>query len=404
MKNAIIIGASHAAAQLVVRLYKEGWDGTIMLVGEEPYLPYHRPPLSKALLAGEKTEEQILIRPKAQYEKIGVILKLGRRAIAINRNDKTITLDNGEQLAYDKLALTVGARVRKINIPGSALGNIFYLRNIADVHQIKVQIPNSKKAVIIGGGYIGLEAAAVLRKLGLEVTVLEMMDRVLQRVTTPEVSAFYTRIHREEGVSIYTQTGATAFEGNTKVQKVVCTDGQTFEADFVVVGIGVIPNTELAKQTGLTVQNGIVVDKYASTSDPDIVAAGDCTFHPNALLNCSLRLESVQNASDQATTAAATICGKEKPYQAYPWFWSDQYDVNLQIAGLNKDYDQVLIRGNALTGRKFIAFYLKKGKLIAADCINSKKEYMFTRRLLDKGITPTIAQLKDEDFDLKTLL
>ena len=404
MKNAIIIGASHAAAQLVVQLYKQKWDGQITLIGDEPYLPYHRPPLSKDFLLGKKTEEQLLIRPKAQYEKIGVNLKLGQRVEAIDRTAKTVLLNNNEQLPYDKLALTVGARVRKLNIPGANLENSFYLRNIADVHRIKAQIPTSKKAVIVGGGYIGLETAAVLRKLGLEVTVIEFMDRVLQRVTAPEVSAFYTRIHEEEGVKIMTNTGATAFEGNEKVEKVHCNNGLVLEADFVVVGIGVIPNTELAEQAGLKVQNGIVVDEYARTSDPDIVAAGDCTFHPNTLLDCQLRLESVQNASDQATTAAATMCNKEKPYRAHPWFWSDQYDVNLQIAGLNKDYDQILIRGNHLEGRRFVVWYLKKEQLIAADCINSRKEYMFARRLLDKGITPTKEQLTDESFDLKTLL
>lgn len=404
MKNAVVIGASHAGSQLVTQLYKEGWKGKIILIGEEPQLPYHRPPLSKAFLAGEKNFDEILIRAQSVYEKIGAQLILGQKAEAIDPDNKKIILGNGNKIRYDKLALTTGARVRKIGIPGSDLKNIHYLRKIADVESIKAELPSSAKAVIVGGGYIGLETAAVLKKMGLDVTVLEMRDRVMKRVTTPDISAFYLRVHTEEGVKIELNAQVTGFEGNDKVEKVTCGNGKTYEADLVIIGIGVIPNTGLAESAGLKINNGIVVDEYAQTSNPEIVSAGDCTYHPNSLLCCNLRLESVQNASDQATTAAATICGLDKPYRAHPWFWSDQYDVNLQIAGWNNGYDQVLFRGNNKSDRKFIAWYLKKGRLIAADCVNSKKEFMITRHLLKKELSPTPDQLVDEKFDLKSLL
>ncbi len=404
MRQAVVIGASHAAAHLVPRLYKEGWDGQITLIGEEPYLPYQRPPLSKAFLAGEMEEERLVIRPKDLYDRIGVNLRLGTKVLRIDRAEKRVLLDDGEWLDYTKLALTVGARVRPLTVPGCDLKNVFYLRNILDVNLIKEKISESKKVVIIGGGFIGLETAAVFQKLGLDVTVLEMLDRVLQRVTAPEVSSFYERLHRAQGVEIFTRTAVLALEGDGHVQQVVCSGGKILEADMVVVGIGVKPNIELARDAGLEVADGIVVDDLARTSDPDIVAAGDCTCHPNAFAGGHVRLESVQNATDQAATAAATMCGKEKPYRVHPWFWSDQYDVSLQIAGLNKGYDQVLFRGDYLHGRKFVAWYLKNGELIAADCINSQREYMFTRRLLDKGISPDPEHLVDAHFDLKTLL
>ena len=403
-KTCIIIGASHAAAQLAPSLRQEGWDGDIMIIGDEPHIPYHRPPLSKAFLAGEKDVDGLLIRPQAIYEKNAIEFKLGVRAEAINRGDKTVTLDTGEVLSYDKLALCMGSRVRKIPLAGSDLAGVHYLRDITDVEAIKKSITSSKHAVIVGGGYIGLETAAVLTRLGLSVTVLEMAPRILERVTAPEVSGFYHRIHTEEGVDIRTGVAVTALDGAGQVCSVRCADGTSFKADLVVIGAGIVPNVELAEAAGLEVVNGIVVDECCRTLDADIVAAGDCTSHPNLLYQKPMRLESVPNATEQGKTAAATLCGKAKPYHALPWFWSDQYDLKLQIAGLSQGYDQVIVRGDIETGRSFAAFYLKQSKLIAADCVNRPQEFMVSKRMIAAGGLVDSTKLADESLPPKELM
>ncbi len=282
-RNCIVVGASHAAAQLVISLRRQGWDGTITVFGDEYFLPYHRPPLSKDYLSGAKDIDDILIRPPAVYHKARVRIGLGMRVEAIDRVNKKVQLDDGESISYEKLVLTTGSHVRKLPVPGVDLSGVFYLRSISDVEQIKGFIGAGKKAVIIGGGYIGLETAAMLKKVGMEVTVLEAMERVLQRVTTEEISNFYARVHREEGVDIVANAVAERIEGAKKVAKVVCADGQEFDADLVIVGIGIIPATELAENAGLDVDNGIKVNEFAQTSDPDILAAGDCTNHYNPI-------------------------------------------------------------------------------------------------------------------------
>jgi len=403
-KTCIIIGASHAAAELAPSLRQEGWDGRILIIGDEPYLPYHRPTLSKAFLSGEKSVDDILIRPEAVYEKNNIEFMLNVRVASINRAENTITLTSGEELDYDKLALCTGSRVRTVPLPGIDLAGIHYLRDLAQVEGIMQDVGEGKHAVIVGGGYIGLETAAVLRKLGMDVTVLEMASRVLARVTAPEISEFYSRMHTEEGVNILTEVAVSGFEGDERVSRVICSNGQSLSADLVIIGVGILPNVELAQAAGLQVDNGIIVDEYCLTSDPDIVAAGDCTSHPNALYNQRLRLESVPNATEQGKTAAASICDKKNAYQALPWFWSDQYDVKLRIAGLSQGYDKVIIRGNRHIGRNFTAFYLKEGKLIAADCINTAKDFMISKALLSKEISVTPEALADEAFDLKQLL
>ena len=399
----IIIGASHAAAQLAPSLRQEGWEGDIIVIGDEAHVPYHRPPLSKAYLLGDKSADEILIRPKEIYSKHNIEFRLATRVSTINRSEKTLTLHDGERLGYDKLAICTGARVRKVALPGSELQGVHYLRNIQDVDAIRENTGEHKRAVIVGGGYIGLETAAVLKKLGMQVTVLEMAPRVLARVTAPEMSAFFQRVHSEEGVVIRTDAVVSGFEGEDRVTAVLCADGSRLPADLVVVGIGVIPNTELAADAGLAVANGITVDQLARTSDPDIVAAGDCTSHPSKLYG-RIRLESVPNASEQAKTAAATICGKNKPYDALPWFWSDQYDLKLQIAGLNQGYDQVVIRGDRDHSRSFAAFYLKNGQLIAADCVNRPQEFMLSKRLIASETTVDAAKLADDSLEIKSFL
>ena len=403
-QSCVVIGASHAAAGFVTGLRQDGWEGRIQVIGEEPLIPYHRPPLSKALLAGEKTIEEIYIRPEEVYKKADVEFLLGTRTEAINTENKEVVLTDGAKISFDKLALTVGSRVRKVTMPGDGLEGIYYLRDYNDVQKIKTKIKPGGNAVIIGGGYIGLEAAAVLNKLGMKVTVLEMMSRVLERVTSPEISEFYTRVHTEEGVNIICELGASGFEGDDKVERVICNDGSSFDADLVIIGIGIIPNSEIAEQAGLKVENGIVVDEFARTSDPDIVAAGDCTYHYNKIYDRWIRLESVQNASDQARVAASTIAGKEKAYNALPWFWSDQYDVKLQIAGLSQGYQDIIVRGDRNSGRSFAVFYLKDGHVIAVDAINKAPEFMMGKRLISDKLNIDRDKLSDESVHMKEVV
>jgi len=402
-QSCVIIGASHAAASFVTGLRQDGWQGKIQVIGDEPYIPYHRPPLSKALLAGEKKLDEIYIRPEAVYKKADVEFILGVRAEEIDTDSRKVTLADGKSVSYDKLALTVGSRVRKVSLPGDDLDGIYYLRDYSDVEKIRPFISQGGNAVIVGGGYIGLEAAAVLKKSGMNVTILEMMDRVLERVTVPEISEFFTRVHTEEGVHIHCGVAATSFEGSGKVERVVCKDGSTHAADLVIIGIGIIPNVELAQAGGLKVENGIVVDEYSRTSNPDIVAAGDCTWHYNAIYDRWIRLESVQNASDQARIAASTVAGKDKPYHALPWFWSDQYDLKLQIAGLSQGHDEVIIRGDRAGSRSFAAFYLKNGIVIAADAVNKPAEFMMSKRLIMDKTEVDRDKLADQTINIREL-
>tara|TARA_R110001592_G_scaffold260403_1_gene524922 strand:- start:16381 stop:17604 length:1224 start_codon:yes stop_codon:yes gene_type:complete len=400
-EHCIIIGASHAAAQLATSLRQEKWEGKISIVGDEPYLPYHRPPLSKAFFVGEKTEEELLIRAANFYEKNNIDLLLGCRVSRIDRDAKKIILHDDAEISYTKLAITTGARVRKIPFTGSERAGVFYMRDLNDVKQTHKFTGSGKSAVIIGGGYIGLEAAASLRKIGMSVTVIETMSRVLQRVTAPEVSAFYTRVHTEEGVDIRTEAGVDAITGEQHVEGVRLADGTTVPADLVLIGVGVIPNIELAEAAGLSIDNGIVVDEFARTSDHDIVAAGDCTNHYNPIYKRQLRLESVQNATDQAKIAAKAVCGKLEAYNSLPWFWSDQYDLKLQIAGLSQGFDQVVIRGDSENSRSFAAFYFCEGRFIAVDAVNRPKEFMTSKRALTTGQAVDLLKLADDTIDIK---
>jgi 3-phenylpropionate/trans-cinnamate dioxygenase ferredoxin reductase subunit len=402
--HCVIVGASHAGAQLAPSLRKAGWEGRITVIGEEPWLPYHRPPLSKAYLADDKSVDDILIRHAPVYEKAGIEFLLGTRVARIDRDARNLQLNNGEGVPYDKLALAVGSRVRTIPIPGVELEGVQYLRTIRDVEEIKRFVSKGGKAVIVGGGYIGLETASALRKLGVEVVVLETMDRVLERVTAPELSAFYTRIHGEEGVKIVTGVSAERISGDTRVRSVHCSDGSSYDADLVIIGIGIVPNTEIAEEAGLEVNNGIVVDEFARTSDHDIVAAGDCTYHYCPTYQRHMRLESVQNATDQAIVAANTTCGALNEYNALPWFWSDQYDLKLQIAGLSQGYDEVVIRGDISRSRSIAAFYLKEGRLIAVDAVNKPQEFMLGKRLILAGAEPERGMLADENVSMKEFL
>ena len=412
-RTVVVVGAGHAAGELATGLRQGGFAGPVVMIGEEEYLPYQRPPLSKGFLAGETDIASLSLRPPATYERAAIDIVAGRRVTGLDRAAKTVTLDDGRQLAYGALALATGGRARRLTVPGAAAaeaaGTLHYLRTIGDVLQLRDRFRNARRLVIVGGGYVGLEVASVAVKHGLAVTVLEGAPRVLARVTAPAVSAFYERVHRDAGVVI--RTGVTVSElvsepapaPSGAVTAVRCTDGSAEPADLVIAGIGLEPNVELAEMAGLAVDNGIVVDEFARTSDPDIVAAGDCTNHPNGLLGRRLRLESVPNAVEQARTAAATLCGQRRPYASIPWFWSDQYDLKLQTVGLSQGYDQAVIRGDT-QGRSFTAFYLQGGTLIAADCINRPQDFVIGRRLIERRAAPDAAQLADSAIPLKTLL
>lgn len=400
--KAVIIGASHAAAQLSVSLRQEGWKGEIVMIGDEPHLPYHRPPLSKTFLSGDKSIQDLLIRPAEFYAKQQIDFLHGP-VVAIDRERKMLTLSDGSQMSYAKLAICTGARVRKLEIDGGELKGVHYVRNAADITAIQEQIKSAKHAVMIGGGYIGLETAASLRKLGIQVSLLETSSRILQRVTAPELSEFYTRLHQTHGVKIYNHITVERILGTIQVEGVLCADGTMIPADFVIVGIGVQPNIELAQIAGIDVENGIVIDSYGQTNDLNIVAAGDCTSHFNSHYQRQLRLESVPNANEQAKIAAATLCGKFKAYNAIPWFWSNQYDIKLQIVGLNHGYDQLVIRGDIQGGNSFAAFYFKEKKLIAADCINCPLEFMISKKIITDNIQINPLYFADDSIDLKQL-
>lgn len=400
MAGMVIIGAGHAAGQAAASLRQEKYTGPITLIGDEAHVPYQRPPLSKAYLSGSQEVERVYLRAEKFYNEKDIDLRLSTRATVIDRNAKTVELEGGEKIDYDKLLISTGSRPRKLSIPGSDLSGIHYLRTIEDVDGIRASMSEGANLVIVGGGYIGLEVAAVGKELGLNVDVLEMEERILQRVTTPTMSTYYDALHRGRGVNIHTNTGVTGFSGNGKVEKVLCGDTE-FDADLVIVGIGIIPNIELAEAAGLHCDNGIVVDDHCQTSDPDIYAAGDCTNHPNALLNRRLRLESVPNAMDQARTSAANMLGGDKSYAAIPWFWSDQYELKLQMVGFSADGNREVLRGD-MASNQFAVFYLNDSTVVAADAVNSPKEFMLCKQLVGKSVDADV--LSDPAADLKSLI
>ena len=402
MSGMVIIGAGHAAGQAAASLRQEKYEGSITIIGDETHVPYQRPPLSKQYLSGEQGIDRVYLRPEKFYADKDIDLKLGCKATAIDPAAKTVTVDDGSVLEYEKLLISTGSRPRILNIPGSDLGGIHYLRTIADVDGIRAEFAPGKNLVIVGGGYIGLEVAAVGVEAGLNVHVLEMESRILQRVTTPEMSAYYHQLHTGRGVNIHTKTGASGFAGaDGHVNKVLCGDAGDFDADIVVVGIGIIPNVELAEAAGLECDNGIVVDDHCRTSDPHIYAAGDCSNHPNPLLNRRLRLESVPNAMEQARTSVSNMLGGDKVYASIPWFWSDQYELKLQMVGFSADGTSQVLRGD-MEANQFAVFYLNDGAVVAADAVNSPKEFMICKQLVGKPVDAAV--LADPEADLKTLL
>ena len=400
----IIIGAGQAGLQTIVSLRQGGYEGDITLIGDEAFLPYQRPPLSKAYLSGKMERERLFLKPDNFFTDNDVTLRLETRVDAIDRDGKCVTLGDGETLSYDKLVFATGSRPRLLDLPGRALGNIFDLRGMADIDAMQPHFVAGRKLVVIGGGYIGLEAAAVAADMGLNVTVLEAAPRLLARVAEPEISAFYDRIHKDHEVTIITDSRIEAFAGDDTVSGVSMADGSVIEADLVITGIGILPNIELAQAAGLEIDNGIVVNDLGQTSDADIFAAGDCTFHPNNVLGRTLRLESVPNAIEQGKAAASAICGAPKPYHQVPWFWSDQYDVKLQIAGVPLEVDKKVLRGDDATN-SFAWFYFTGDKLTGVTAVNRPAEFMAGRMLIEKAATGEVtidpARLEDESIKPK---
>ena len=400
MAGMVIIGCGQAGGQAAASLRQEKYEGPITMIGQEPYIPYQRPPLSKQYLSGEQEKEKLSLRQESFYSEKEINLKLETSVLSLDPHKKELQLENDETVTYDKLLVATGGRPRKLEVDGHTLKGIHYLRNIDDVDAIKTQMNTSQNLVIVGGGYIGLEVASVAIKRGLTVSVLEMESRILERVTTEEMSAFYHQLHTDEGVNILTSTQAKAFKGSETVESVVCGDHE-IPADLVIVGIGILPNTEMAEAAGLKTNNGLVVDEHCRTSNEHIFAAGDCTNHPNPILNRRLRLESVPNAMEQGRVAASNMLGGSKSYASMPWFWSDQYEHKLQMVGFSKDSDQSVVRGE-VESKSFTVFYLKDGSIIAADSVNNPKEFMASKQLVGKKAS--IEALADTSIELKTLI
>jgi 3-phenylpropionate/trans-cinnamate dioxygenase ferredoxin reductase subunit len=396
----LIIGGGQAGAQAIDTLRREGFGGRLVLVSDEPYLPYQRPPLSKKFLSGELAADRLPFRHQSFYDEHRVELKLGVRAVQLDLGKHRVALANGEEVIYDRLLLCTGAVSRQLTCPGADLPGVHYLRGIGDVPKIQEGLKPGSRAVVIGGGYIGLETAATARKMGCSVTVLEMADRVMNRVVAANVSEYFAHEHRTQGVKLVCNTRVVRLEGSSRVERVVCADGSSYETDLLVVGVGALANMDLAAAAGLVCENGIVVDEYCRTSDPAVFAAGDCTYHPSLHYDMRVRLESVDNAFEQAKTAALNMLDKPTTHDRVPWFWSDQFDNKLLIVGLSQGHDQQVTRGDPAT-RSFTVCYLKGGELVAVEAVNHSKDYMAARKLIADRARPNLDKLADPQIALK---
>ncbi|MDU8927623.1 FAD-dependent oxidoreductase [Alisedimentitalea sp. MJ-SS2] len=401
MAHIVVIGAGQAGSSLCAKLRNLSFEGEITLIGNEPSPPYQRPPLSKAYLLGEMELERLYLRPESFYADNGIALRTGTHVQSIDPVAKTVTTE-GETLSYDMLALCTGSTPRRLpDAIGGALDGVHVVRTLADVGAMAPEFTEGKNVLIVGGGYIGLEAAAVAAKKGLKVTLVEMADRILQRVAAPETSDYFRALHTGHGVNILEGVGLDRLIGDTRVTGAKLSDGTELMVDFVIVGVGVAPGSELAKAAGLTLDNGIKTDAQGRTSDPNIWAAGDCASFPYR--DTRIRLESVPNAIDQAECIAENMMGAGKDYVAKPWFWSDQYDVKLQIAGLNAGYDRVITRpGDKENSSSF--WYYTGNTLLAVDAMNDPRAYMIGKRLIEGGKSPDPAAVADPSVDLKSLM
>ncbi len=403
--DVVIVGAGHGGAQCAIALRQNGFEGTIKMIGREPEPPYERPPLSKEYFAREKTFDRLYIRPPEFWPEKGVELHLGTEVMAVDADGRQLTLSNGSSVEYGTLVWATGGDPRRLSLPGAELAGLHAVRTRADCDQLMGEIDGGvRNIVVIGGGYIGLEAAAVLSKLGCKVSLLEALPRVLARVAGPELSAFYEGEHRAHGIDLRTGVVVDSLVGEGRVTGVKLDDGEVLPADAVIVGIGIVPAVAPLIAAGAAGGNGVDIDVYCRTSLPDIYAIGDCAaFACDYAGGTVMRVESVQNANDMATCVAKAICGDVQPYHAFPWFWSNQYDLRLQTAGLSVGYDSSVVRGSP-ENRSFSVAYLKGGKLIALDCVNSVKDYVQGRKLVEAGAAPDPARIADASVPLKELL
>ena len=401
MAHIVVVGAGQAGSSLVSKLRNSGFEGKVTLVGAEPHPPYQRPPLSKKYLLGDMPLDRLYLRPETFYREQNITLRLGLPITKIDPNGRSILLDN-EVVSYDHLALTTGSVPRSLPTAiGGALDGVHVVRDLRDVDAMAPRFDAKARVLIVGGGYIGLEAAAVAATKGLEVTLVEMADRILQRVAAPQTSDFFRNLHQSHGVDIREGVGLERIFGDGTVTGAALTDGSVLDLDFVIAGIGITPATDLAEQAGLEIDNGIKTNALGQSSDPHIWAAGDCASLPYR--GGRIRLESVQNAIDQAETVAENMLGADRPYQPMPWFWSDQYDVKLQIAGLNNGYDHVVTRPGEKDGAVSFWYY-NKASLLAVDAANDPRAYMIGKRLIEAGKSPAIDVIEDPKTDLKALL
>lgn len=401
--DVVIVGAGQGGAYAAIQLRQLGFEGTIALIGREAEPPYERPPLSKEYMLGEKAWERLLIRPAEFWEGKGIDLVLSAEVVSVDPAARTVKLQDGRSVGYGSLVWATGGDPRRLSCPGADLAGVYGVRTRADADAILADLDGVNRAVIVGGGYIGLEAAAVLRKLGKDVTLLEVLPRVLARVAGAELSAFYQAEHIAHGVDLRTETGIEVIEGEGRVSAVRLSDGSSVDCQLVIVGIGIIPAVGPLIAAGAAGGNGVDVDEFCRTSLPDVYAIGDCAAHANRFADGAvIRLESVQNANDQATCVARAITGDPQPYAATPWFWSNQYDLKLQTVGLSSGHDAAILRGDP-AARSFSVLYLKGGKLIACDAVNAIKDYVQARKLVEEGAKIAPADLADASRPLKEL-
>lgn len=401
MHHIVVVGAGQAGCSLVAKLRAEGCESRITLIGNENAPPYQRPPLSKKYLTGEMTLEQLYLRPPEFYESNGIELLTGKHVAAIDRANKQVTLEDGP-LSYDELVLTTGSTPRRLPAAiGGDLDGVYLVRDLTHVDTMSPEFVEGRKALIVGGGYIGLEAAAVAAMRGADVTLVEMADRILQRVASPQTSDFFRDLHGTAGVNVIEGVGLKELTGDGRVTGARLSDGRELDVDFVVVGVGIAPSTELAEQAGLDIDNGIKVDAYGRTSDPNIWAAGDCTSFPYR--GGRIRLESVPNAIHQAETVASNLLGANEEYVATPWFWSDQFETKLQIAGLSTGYNRIVTRQGKREGA-VSHWYYHDDELLAVDAMNDPQAYMVGKRLIENGKSPDAAVIADSESNLKALL
>lgn len=398
----IIVGAGQAGAQVAQSLRQGGYAGPITMVGEEPFLPYERPPLSKDYLAGKREVERLSLRKADFWISRGVEIRTGRRVVAVDRAGGAVRLDDGARLSYGHLVWTAGGRPRRLTCEGCALEGIHYIRFIADIDRLRAEVQGGeRRIVVIGGGYIGLEMAAVLRLSGHAVTVLEAQDRLLARVTSPPVSSFFLEMHRARGVDVRLRASVAGLEGSEgRVRAVRLAGGEVFAADLVIVGIGIAPNVQPLADAGFHCPDGISVDEFCRTEDPRVLSAGDCALHRNAFADKPIRLESVQNAIDQSKVLAATILGNPVPYRAVPWFWSDQYEVKIQSVGLSDGHDRIVLRGRPEDGAFSVA-YFQDERLIALDCIGTARDFIQAKAIIAAGGKVDAVRLADPATDLR---